>query len=465
MLARGAWMAGPAFGRQADVVLGNSIAAATATAVTATAATATAATAARRPELAVGNRRLVPGWRALPVVAATSTVCSFVGSKSGCHIHPKGHSGFRQRAARLFVTVESGLGCDRLLQWERMGSPSVQKPSSQKSTPSAARQKPGAEPLKRILVTGSAGFVGPWVIADLRRRFPGAVLYGGVRQTSSLDGRLARADVTVPLDLRRPEQVDAAVRRARPDAVIHLASRKAGPEEELVEDNVNGCERLLQALAGGVPDARIVVIGSSAELGRSPEVDVPLAEDSPCNPVDPYGRTKLAQSQVAARQAALGQQVIRLRPFNVIGPAMPDTLLAGRCAALLRAASEDGPTQLEFGPLDTRRDYVDVRDLASAISAALSSAPAGALYHVGSGQSRSGHELVEDMIVVSGRRNVTFRCATAAGASAVPWQTADIGRANEELDWRPSISWSQSLRDLWEWTGASGRAAERVALA
>ncbi len=317
--------------------------------------------------------------------------------------------------------------------------------------------------LERILVTGWTGFLGPWVIAELRRQFPGAAIHGAATRLGPRDPRLARPDVTLQMDLCSPEQIEAAVASSRPDAVVHLAVRKTGKLHELFETNAASCDHLLKCLDDVSPNARIVVVGSSAELGRSGHADLPIAENAPCYPVDDYGITKLMQSAIAGRQASRGQHVVRLRPFNLIGPSMPDTLLAGRCAALLReAADADGPVELNFGPLDTRRDYLDIRDLARGIAMALRNGAPGGLYHMGSGQSRSGHEVVAALIAESGLAAVTCHASTSPGGSLVPWQTADIGHAREELGWQPAIGWRTSIRDLWDWTGASGRAAEKV---
>jgi nucleoside-diphosphate-sugar epimerase len=314
---------------------------------------------------------------------------------------------------------------------------------------------------KRILVTGYSGFVGPWVIAELRRHFPQALIYGVARQeTSAVEGPAA-PDRQIRLDLRKSEQVEAMIDAVRPDAVVHLASLKLASLGELLAVNVMGCERLLAGLHSVVPGARIVVIGSSSELGRAAGLDLPLDEDVPCQPVDPYGISKLSQSAIARRQALRGQDVVQVRPFNLLGPLVPSSVLPGRCLQLLRAAARaSGPVELEFGPLETRRDYVDVRDLARAIAIALRKSPTGMLYHIGSGISRSGHDLVNAFIAESGMRNVGYKAAASVDPPLVPWQTADIRRARDVLGWQPRIGWLHSIRDMWEFAKAPERPVE-----
>lgn len=176
-----------------------------------------------------------------------------------------------------------------------------------------------------------------------------------------------------------------------------------------------------------------------------------ISETVLCQPVDPYGVSKLAQSGLAQMRALRGQNVIRLRPFNLIGPCMPEGLLPGRCARLVRDASgQMEPAVLQFGPLDTRRDYVDVRDFARAVSAGLMHGASGSLYHIGSGRSRSGHELVQALIQQAGRPGIRYRASESSAMALVPTQTADCRHAEETFGWRVEIPWERSVHDLWQ---------------
>jgi GDP-4-dehydro-6-deoxy-D-mannose reductase len=300
---------------------------------------------------------------------------------------------------------------------------------------------------RTILITGCNGFVGPWVLTELRQRYPEAVFHGASRRLCS--ARLV--DDHHQFDLRDRETIRSLVAETMPDALVHLAGLVRGKLDELLAVNAMGLDHLLGDLQEAVPEARVVVVGSSAELGRAGSSDVPLSENTACEPVNWYGVSKLAQSAIAFTRALGGQHVVRLRPFNVFGPGAPESSLAGRCARLLSAAcGATEPSPLMFGPLDTRRDYVDVRDLARAVALALDHGMAGAVYHIGSGQSRSGRELVETLIEVSGIEDITYAEDPSAPAALVPFQTAEVLRAREELQWEPQIGWGQSLRDLWD---------------
>jgi len=251
------------------------------------------------------------------------------------------------------------------------------------------------------------------------------------------------------MDLCRPDSVLQCIAGLRPDAIIYLASMRSGPLEDMLAVHVTGLNHVLACIAGGAQCSRVVVIGSSAELGRSRLEDVPLAEDATTNPVNRYGVTKLAQSALARMWAMRGQHTVCLRLFNLVGPDMPPSLLPGRCARLLATADlQAKDTPLRFGNLHTRRDYVDVRDAARAICLALEHGLSGSLYHVGSGHNHSGHAVVQGLIEISGRASRYENSST--DDELVLFQTADASLAQRELLWSPRILFEQSLRDLWD---------------
>jgi GDP-4-dehydro-6-deoxy-D-mannose reductase len=295
----------------------------------------------------------------------------------------------------------------------------------------------------RVLVTGCTGFIARHLIPELRRELPQAHLIGVAHEATGAHAGLDQADV---VDLRDGDALRDLIARTAPDAVVHLAARRDGTLGELLDLNAVVTDRLLTVLRESSTPARVVVAGSSAEIG-SPECgDAPLAETVRCRPIDAYGIAKLAQSAVAeAAFLRFAQPVVRVRIFNLLGPGLPSSLLPGRCVAML---AERVAAPLPFRDLGTGRDYLDVRDAARALAAALVRGAAGALYHVGSGRARSGREVVEALIAASGLA-VGYQ-ETMPSPRTVPVQIADASRAARELGWTPQIPFEQSIRDMWE---------------
>jgi nucleoside-diphosphate-sugar epimerase len=96
---------------------------------------------------------------------------------------------------------------------------------------------------------------------------------------------------------------------------------------------------------------------------------------------------------------------------------------------------------------------VDVRDFARAVALGLKHGATGALYHIGSGKSRSGHELVQALIDESGLHGVRYQAAEPDAPALVPAQRADCHYAEQGLGWLPEIGWERSIHDLWKSTG------------
>jgi nucleoside-diphosphate-sugar epimerase len=299
------------------------------------------------------------------------------------------------------------------------------------------------------LVTGASGFVGRKVLGALThhiehcdQRDSEVIVLGRRCPPGWPDAQFAVADLIDPIGLRQ------AIGRVAPDFVIHTAGKTPpAADEEIYRTNFWGTMHLLAALRHLRKPVRLVLSGSAAELGNVEPADLPVAESYPCDPRNAYGRSKLwATTRGLADRSHL--EVMVARAFNPIGPGAPDTQAFGRFAARLREAVSE-PVDLTVGDLESRRDFVDVRDVAQAmIALALRGYPRH-VYHVGTGESHRVREGLEMLIRLCGRR-VNIRDDASLRLSRGPADSrADISRIIAHTGWRPGISWEQSLVDLW----------------
>jgi nucleoside-diphosphate-sugar epimerase len=110
---------------------------------------------------------------------------------------------------------------------------------------------------------------------------------------------------------------------------------------------------------------------------------------------------------------------------------------------------------MNFDALTNWRDYVDVRDVAvAACNAALRPQDPPAIANIGRGEAVQTADLVSQLIDISStgaelENTTAVRSAAKASANAVTWQCADVTTARLQLDWRPTIALSDSLRDTW----------------
>lgn len=287
--------------------------------------------------------------------------------------------------------------------------------------------------MKRALLAGASGFAGRALAALLVAE--GAELHG-LGRGSAPD---AWPGTWHTADIRDAEQVDAAIAAARPDAVFHLAGTRDGTLEDLLAVHVLGLEHVLDAVGRRAADARVVIVGSSAEYGA---VEGLVGEHAPLHPLTPYGISKAAQGLLAAARGA-----VHARTFNLVGPDLPDALAPGAFARAL-AEIEAGQREpvLRTGPLGTCRDYVDVRDAARAWVALATPGTDGA-YNVCSGTATAIGDVLAMLIRLSGAE-VQVQEPPAADARDVPSQTGDPSRLREATGWSAEIPLERSLVDL-----------------
>jgi NDP-hexose 4-ketoreductase len=295
-----------------------------------------------------------------------------------------------------------------------------------------------------LLVIGGSGFLGGHVCRQARA----AGLTVATAGRAALPG--SPAHNRIDLAQEDPGRIAAMIASVAPDAVINCAGATAGTIDELAAANITATHALVTVMLQARTPARLVHLGSAAEYGRS-EPGVPVDESTPPRPAGPYGATKLAGTRLVelARTAGLGTVVLRV--FNPVGAGAPEDGLPGRIAAQLRLAIADG-TDVRLGPLDAVRDFVDARDVADAVLAAVAapSLPSPVL-NIGSGAGTSARALVKQLGEISGSTAVIHEDALGSARSAgMPWQQADIRRARHDLGWQPRRSLTAALTDLWE---------------
>jgi nucleoside-diphosphate-sugar epimerase len=196
-----------------------------------------------------------------------------------------------------------------------------------------------------VLVTGSTGLIGAPLLMLLRDL--GFEAHGAAR-TATND------PLTHGADLSMAEEAVGLLEVVRPAVVIHLVG---GREQSILhESNVAPTLNVLTAAARLEPPPAVITVGSAAEYGEP--VDGVASESIPARPVTPYGRAKLAASNVAREIAAASDlRLCVVRPFNIVSPDLPSTSALGNMRAQLLA--EKGKHRVvRCGRLDVVRDFV-----------------------------------------------------------------------------------------------------------
>lgn len=310
----------------------------------------------------------------------------------------------------------------------------------------------------RVLVTGAGGFVGGWVIEELVAA--GHEVIKGAMKASDSHG----AEV---FDMRDLEGTRGVVDRIRPDGVIHLAGQ-ASPAKSWTDPfgtfdvNASGTACLMEALRQN-PSTRVVIAGSSHEYGLAGS-DAPVREDFPLDPKSPYGVSKAAAEMIArAYQSAFGLQVVCARSFNHTGPGQsPEYAVGAFCSQIVAIERGLQPLHMQVGSLDPIRDFLDVRDVASAYRLLMEQGLAGEAYNVCSGEGTRIGDLLKKLLDIA-KLGASVEIVESPDGP-VDGQDALVGdnaKIRQTVGWGPQVSIDQSLGDTLDWYRRQGTSGGR----
>lgn len=291
----------------------------------------------------------------------------------------------------------------------------------------------------RAVVTGGLGFVGRHLVAHLRASGDDVV---------TIDHHGAD-----PVDITDAGAVHRAVAQARPEALYHLAGwADVGASwrdpVSVFRVNAEGTLHVLQAcLAAGVD--RVLCVASADVYGVVTEDELPLTEVSPLRPTSPYAASKLA-ADALAQQAHLGHGlgVVRVRPFNHLGPGQSEQFVAPALAARIARAERDGTDEIPVGNLSARRDLTDVRDVVRAYRLLVERGVAGEVYNVCSSKDVRIQELADRLAALATRTITLTPDPSLLRPVDLPVLRGDASKLREATGWRPEIPIEQTLEDL-----------------
>ncbi|MFE0038596.1 NAD-dependent epimerase/dehydratase family protein [Streptomyces sp. NPDC059015] len=255
----------------------------------------------------------------------------------------------------------------------------------------------------------------------------------------------------VPLDVASadPAEITGLLASRHVDVVVNVAGGWVVTEEAMHHAHVRLVDRLLAGVAALPTRPRVVHVGSIHEYGFVPHgsgIDESVTPD----PSTPYARTKLAGSQAVLDAARAGDvDGVVLRAVNVCGPHPSEASFLGAVLQRLRGAVPGEALELVIA--DAARDYIDVRDVASAVLRAADAASTGAVFNIGRGEATTMRELVTTLVAVSGFPPETLKeTGGSVESKGGGWTKADIRHAQRVLGWHPVIGLRDSLRDMWE---------------
>lgn len=293
----------------------------------------------------------------------------------------------------------------------------------------------------RAYVTGAAGFVGKHLCDHLD-----AMGDSVIRADRSIDG----------LDITDADAIAASIAAARPGVVFHLAGQAdVGSSwhspNKTFDVNLNGTLNVLAAArAAGVE--RVVSVTSADIYGRVKPEQLPLDELTELRPVSPYAASKAA-ADMACLQAFLGygQDVVRVRAFNHLGPGQGVGFVASALAKRIAVNEVSGSAEVKVGTLTARRDFTDVRDVARAYRLIAVDTSAGEVYNICSGSDHSIQELADKLLE---QATIPMHLEVDPGLVRpvdLPVLRGSANKLDTATGWKPEIPLTTTLVDLLDW--------------
>jgi UDP-glucose 4-epimerase len=252
---------------------------------------------------------------------------------------------------------------------------------------------------RTVFITGAAGFIGSALSHRLCTLGHQVVGYDNLSR-----GRreyLPQAARLVEGDIRDAARVTATIRDLQPDWVIHLAAMHFIPEciahpQDTIHVNVEGTRHVLDACRDSAVGG--VVVASSAAV-YAPSDQPCVEETTPLGPLEVYGESKVEAERLArAFHDETGLPTTVMRLFNAIGRNETNPHVVPHIFQSLQRSDV-----VELGNTSPRRDYIDTRDIAGALTTVMDSASGFRLFNVGTGVAYAVDDLIEALSGILGR--------------------------------------------------------------
>jgi len=301
-----------------------------------------------------------------------------------------------------------------------------------------------------ILVTGASGFLGTHLMGLLTKRFPLSPIIG---VALDFNVEFPRAKLFMA-DLLNKEETRGILRRFKPRYIFHLAGAPAYFDDKKLNDSyLQVTQILLDALKNsGTKMCRLVLPSSVTVYGHFGHKRNPILETYPTFPLTPYAKVKLAQEKLCLAAQSGPLKIVIGRIFNLTGPNCPPHIFTGAMAQQVALIEKNmASPKIKTGNLANIRDFIDIRDAASALIELAELGRPGEIYNVCTGRGTKLKDLLKKLVGLS---ESSTRIQIERDSSRVRRRAEDVAAAvgspvkiKRDVRWQAKYSIEKSLLD------------------
>lgn len=294
----------------------------------------------------------------------------------------------------------------------------------------------------RILILGADGFIGRAVTSAFSKEHD---VY-----TASRDG--SDGPKSVKLDLLDKPAIGKTLDSVKPEIIINCAGVVENSDKAKL--NIEFTHNLLEtASKSGLEFKKIFVSGSASEYGVVSPQDIPVKETTALNPNSIYGQSKAEEVKLALDYQQAGLPVVVGRIFNPIGVGMHPRFLIPSMLTQLKKFKNGEAKSIEVSRLDSKRDYINVKDVARAIKEISEKDTKYDVYNIGTGQGTSNRELINILAKELKLEKMPSIAETSRQPEQLIANQADITRLRTDLGWQPVCTIEETVKEIVDASG------------
>lgn len=308
--------------------------------------------------------------------------------------------------------------------------------------------------MQKVFVTGSEGFVGQHLVAQLKNKY--SII--GLSRNTQLE---PEKDVEYVLgDILNQENMFHLLEKYQPEIIVHLAGVAKtwnNDPKEVFEINLFGTinlyEAVLQLKKTSNYDPKIVFISSAEVYGKTTDTKN-ITEKMLLYPINEYGSSKSAADRASFQYTQTHNlNIVILRPFPHIGPGQKTGFFVPDMASqIIEVEKDPQQNKLMVGNLQAVKDYLDVRDVVQAYQLAIEThLPTGEVFNISSGKGVKIEDILNKLLSLTNKQIDVVEDKTRIRAVDLTFFIGNNQKFTQATGWKPTFSLDQSLRDVMDY--------------